>query len=210
GIERACIVVCDDLGVCDTTYLEINIVNEEDGLMAIDDRDTTMRGESVVINVFNNDQIPSNSLDTFYVDATPGMGIAMFNEDGTLTYEHTGTECDTLDAFSYVICTATSCDTAVVEVYISCDDGDFMIFDGFSPNGDGVNDFFTIQGIDLFPDHELIIYNRWGNEVLRRKEYKNDWDGKWDGNRDLPDGTYFYLFDTGTGERLNGWLQIAR
>ncbi|MEL7021718.1 MAG: gliding motility-associated C-terminal domain-containing protein, partial [Bacteroidota bacterium] len=212
GMERACVVVCDDLGICDTTYLDINVIEEDGGLVANDDRDTTLQGGTVVINVLNNDQIPSNELDTFFIDMPPTMGTAMFNEDGTVSYEHTGTDCDVTDAFTYVICTATACDTALVEIYISCEDeeeGAFTIFDGFSPNDDGVNDFFTIQGIDAFPDHTLNIYNRWGNQVLNRSNYKNDWDGTWN-NRALPDGTYFYIFDTGTGERLSGWIQIAR
>ena len=74
-----------------------------------------------------------------------------------------------------------------------------------------MNDNFIILGIERFPDSRVQIYNRWGNRVFDREGYSNDdpFDGRWDGN-DLPDGTYFYLIDTGEGEQFSGWVQIHR
>ena len=82
-------------------------------------------------------------------------------------------------------------DTAVVKVFIEC--LDIVIFTAVSPNRDGVNDTFWIAGIEDFPDAELTIYNRWGNIVYNTIEYENDWRGTWDGDKDLPDGTYYYF-----------------
>ena len=84
-------------------------------------------------------------------------------------------------------------------------------FSGFSPNGDDVNDGFQILGVENFPDNELCIFNRWGNQVLNVKGYTNDdpWFGTWNG-RDLPDGTYFYVFDNGAGQQYSGYVQIQR
>jgi large repetitive protein len=64
---------------------------------------------------------------------------------------------------------------------------------GYSPNGDGHNDYFMIQGIDAFPENELVIYNRWGNEVYSKTNYSNDWDGLSNNGKQLPEGTYFVL-----------------
>ncbi len=64
------------------------------------------------------------------------------------------------------------------------------IFNSFSPDGDGKNDKWEIKNIDLFPDNELTILNRWGSEILRVKGYNNA--GAWDGGG-LNNGTYFYL-----------------
>ncbi|MBK0381879.1 gliding motility-associated C-terminal domain-containing protein [Pedobacter sp. SD-b] len=63
-------------------------------------------------------------------------------------------------------------------------------FNSFSPDGDGRNDRWEIKNIDLFPDNELTIINRWGSEVFKAKNYKNSeaWDGA-----GLNNGTYFYL-----------------
>lgn len=57
----------------------------------------------------------------------------------------------------------------------------------FSPNNDGINDVWVLRNIEQYPDNELIILNRWGNEVYRKKTYLNNWDGS-----ELNEGTYFF------------------
>ncbi|MES3019004.1 MAG: gliding motility-associated C-terminal domain-containing protein, partial [Bacteroidota bacterium] len=75
-----------------------------------------------------------------------------------------------------------------------------------SPNGDGSgNEFFTIQNIETYPDNEVHIFNRWGNELFSIKNYNNS-DRNFKGfankgllvNSDLPlsDGVYFYIITT--------------
>ncbi|SHN29404.1 gliding motility-associated C-terminal domain-containing protein [Mucilaginibacter sp. OK098] len=58
----------------------------------------------------------------------------------------------------------------------------------FTPNGDGNNDTFEIRGLELFAENDMIIVNRWGNEVFKQTNYKNTWTG--DG---LNEGTYYYI-----------------
>jgi len=48
---------------------------------------------------------------------------------------------------------------------------------GISPNGDGINDVFVIEGLDLSLDNSIDIFNRWGVEVYHKKNYKNNWGG---------------------------------
>jgi large repetitive protein len=87
-----------------------------------------------------------------------------------------------------------------------------VVFTGLSPNGDGMNDGWTILGIDLFNSNEVMVFNRWGNQVYHKKGYNNfsKWEGKFE-STDLPDGTYFYIIDLGDGsEKLSGYLQISR
>ena len=81
---------------------------------------------------------------------------------------------------------------------------DFFIPEGFSPNGDGINDDFVIRGISNFPDNKFDIFNRWGNKVFEANPYKSTWDGKATkgirvGGDELPVGTYFYILDLGDG-----------
>jgi gliding motility-associated-like protein len=63
-------------------------------------------------------------------------------------------------------------------------------YNSFSPDGDGINDRWEIRNIDLFPDNELSILNRWGSEIYRAKNYSNA--NAWDG-LGLNNGTYFYV-----------------
>jgi gliding motility-associated-like protein len=65
----------------------------------------------------------------------------------------------------------------------------------FSPNGDGTNDTWVINHIDLYPEVKVEIYNRWGELVFYApKGYNEPWDGTFKG-RELPIGSYFYVFD---------------
>jgi uncharacterized repeat protein (TIGR01451 family) len=48
---------------------------------------------------------------------------------------------------------------------------DFHIPDGFSPNGDGINDLFVIRGISGYPTNEITIFNRWGTKVFEAAPY---------------------------------------
>lgn len=79
----------------------------------------------------------------------------------------------------------------------------------FTPNGDNRNDAFVIRNLTKYPNNELVILNRWGSEVYRRKNYQNDWTAP-----GLTDGTYFYvlkatLCTTGT-TTFQGYITIAR
>jgi gliding motility-associated-like protein len=72
---------------------------------------------------------------------------------------------------------------------------ELFFYNSFSPNGDGANDSFIIGNIDLYPNNTLEIYNRYGQKVLTKTPYQNDWNGSYLG-AELPCGTYFYILDT--------------
>ncbi|MCB9195748.1 MAG: HYR domain-containing protein [Flavobacteriales bacterium] len=80
---------------------------------------------------------------------------------------------------------------------------DLAIPTGFTPNNDSYNDFFVIQGVEAFPDNELLIYNRWGNLVYNKVGYLNEWDGLNNNGEQLPDGTYFVIFEIKSGNLDN-------
>ncbi|UII30376.1 gliding motility-associated C-terminal domain-containing protein [Fulvivirga ulvae] len=80
---------------------------------------------------------------------------------------------------------------------------DLFVPNIFTPNGDGYNDTFFVRNLPEF-DVELVVTNRWGTEVYKSDDYKNDWTGD-----DIPDGIYFYKIDV-AGEVYNGWVEIMR
>ncbi|WP_244534355.1 gliding motility-associated C-terminal domain-containing protein [Flavobacterium fluvii] len=78
---------------------------------------------------------------------------------------------------------------------------EFFVADGFSPNGDGVNDTFRIPEIEfLYPDYSLEIYNRYGNVMFKGNKNKPNWDGTNSGSAGssdaiAPSGVYFYIIN---------------
>ncbi|MEA1784603.1 gliding motility-associated C-terminal domain-containing protein [Arenibacter sp. GZD96] len=85
-----------------------------------------------------------------------------------------------------------------------------FLFNQFSPNGDGTNDRLVINCIEDFPNNTIEIYDRFGNEVFKKRAYDNTWEGTRN-NKDLPKGTYFYILDLGDGTEVKkGWIQIIR
>ncbi len=65
---------------------------------------------------------------------------------------------------------------------------------GFTPNGDGVNDDWQIDYIDQFPESVVEVYNRWGEQLFRSIGYTERWDGTYK-NKLLPVGTYYYIIE---------------
>jgi gliding motility-associated-like protein len=84
-----------------------------------------------------------------------------------------------------------------------------------TPDGDGYNDTWQIFNIDQFTDSEVIVYDRWGNQVFKTIGYNNDTNG-WDGTRSgnpLPTGTYFYYIQVKYGDRTakkEGFIELVR
>jgi len=94
---------------------------------------------------------------------------------------------------------------------------DLNIPNAFSPDGDGVNDTWVIEGLEYYPRHHLKIYNRWETKVFESINYQNDWGGlqthgKTIGNdKNLPEGTYFYIIELGDKkEVIKGFIFIKR
>ena len=210
GRRRLCLVACDSLGVCDTTFVNVRVVEPgaPDDLEAVDDDYSLQRDERISVNVFDND-IFTGPLTSVRITRQPARGTATLGDDGELTYVGNPGECDFADTLRYEICQANICDLATVTFRVRC--GAVEVFGGFSPNGDGINDFFLIDGIEEFPESTLEIFNRWGNRVFETTGYRNDWGGTWDGDVDLVDGTYFYLLDLGGEEGVqSGWVFLWR
>jgi gliding motility-associated-like protein len=86
------------------------------------------------------------------------------------------------------------------------------IYSGLTPNGDGANDFWLIDNIEINAPNEVAIFNRWGNLVWDAKGYDNDvvvWKGENKNGKALPDATYFYVIKT-PGKTYDGWVEITR
>ena len=87
---------------------------------------------------------------------------------------------------------------------------DINFAQAFSPNGDGVNDVFYIEGIDLYPNSVVYIVNRYGLLVYESVGYQEPWDGTYKGEL-MPVGSYFFVIDLGEKDgRITGAITIIR
>lgn len=131
-------------------------------------------------------------------------GLAVDNGSGAITPSDSK-----IGAYlvTYTIPAAGGCPkvTATTEVEIDKTIPPIFIPGGFSPNGDGANDYFVILNIDQYPHNKITICNRWGNKVYEASPYANQWDGrsyfglKLGSESNLPVGVYFYVLDLGDG-----------
>ncbi len=174
--------------------------------VATSDQLTSRSEETTVLDITANDLAIATSIE---IIQEPAHGRAFINADNTVSYEANEGYCntDTPDSFRYRICNENGCDEAEVQVTVDCPT--MEVNKGFSPNGDGINDYLTIQGLENYPNNELTIFNRWGSVIFSQKGYDGQWDGSFDG-LPLPDGTYFYILKDGKEKSTSGYIQINR
>jgi gliding motility-associated-like protein len=86
------------------------------------------------------------------------------------------------------------------------------LYNGLSPNGDGVNDIWWIDGIENFPDNKVLIFNRWGDLIVELHNYDNSnivWAGKNKQGKQVPDGTYYYVLTIHSENKsYSGWISV--
>ena len=93
------------------------------------------------------------------------------------------------------------------QVVVSAEDIACTIQKGISVNGDGLNDVFDLSGFNV---KKITIFNRYGMEVYSKTDYTNQWKGESNSGDELPDGTYYYVFNRANGETRTGWIYINR
>ncbi|HRW27093.1 MAG TPA: gliding motility-associated C-terminal domain-containing protein, partial [Bacteroidales bacterium] len=82
----------------------------------------------------------------------------------------------------------------------------------FSPDGDGINEYWNITRIAFYSEAEVIILNRWGEMVWKSERgYPEPWDGRASNGKILPMDSYHYAIDLHNGERpIVGHVTIIR
>ena len=100
------------------------------------------------------------------------------------------------------------CDLDGVVDYLDPDSCSLDIIKGISPNGDGTNDVFEIEGLqNLYPEFEMRIMDRWGGLVFKykhngsRTESATWWDGTDMKGKAVQEGTYYYILDYNSGSK---------
>ena len=86
-----------------------------------------------------------------------------------------------------------------------------ITYNVITPNSDGKNDRFVIEGVEHYPNSVLTIFNRWGSKVLEEKGYQNNWDGR-DHGKKLSAGIYYFVLelndDRAKDQNIRGYVSI--
>lgn len=133
-----------------------------------------------------SDQLVECSNDSIPLTVVASGGVGSLELLWSTGDEGTTTFVPILATGTYTVTATDDCgrtETATVTVIVDCE---VIIPNVFTPNSDGVNDVWFIDGI-TYANNTLRVYNRWGQVVYEAKNYRNTWTGG-----DVPDGTYYY------------------
>ena len=204
---------------CDTSILYIKVLPAPlKAPIAIKDSFEIIQSQVFKGSVINNDVYTGAVIVKLLAGMSRSTANIILETTGSFTYE-SNADFSGLDTFYYSLCNLSgSCGIGTViinaemmylpEVIISKNYG-------FSPNKDGINDFFEIKNIEYFKNNTVKIFNRWGNLVYEVKGYDNNVI-KWDGTalksgNSVPEGTYYYVVSIGENvEDLTGYLMVVR
>jgi gliding motility-associated-like protein len=235
GITEFDFRVWDDQGGESGDYTMTIVINDVNDLPQSEDIEVTM-DPNTVYN-FTSDQLAYSDADD---DAFRGFIITQLPVDGTLYYDGLPAEVNMVYAdfslisfepdsdetgapYSHFLFRVTderggeSIDyTATINVR-PLEGGAVTVSQGFSPNADGINDYWHIEGIDFYTDNIVEIYNRWGNPVRTIQGYRNE-SNAWRGESDhsawgekVTIGSYFYIIKLGDGSApIQGYVVLNK
>ncbi len=204
--------ICDALGNCSQAEVTISVfLPDSDG----DNISDQVEGTSD----FDNDETPNHlDLDTDsdgIPDSVEGFAQQNINDpcsdlpvdtdgDGVPDYQDSDSDGDNIPDY---IEGFYDCDDDNIPNYLdetdNCEYDELLnpnlnIPEGFSPNYDAENDLFIIEGLELYPEAKLTVFNRYGNMVYEAVPYVNDWDGTSSlTGSSLPSSTYYYVLELG-------------
>ncbi len=204
-------IVTDSIGCISTDTVLVNRT-PLDTLIANWDYQITDQNVPTSVNVLFNDIGTPTNPQIIVPTANGSVSVSGASIQYTPDLDFSG-----FDTCWYRICNANCpfiCDSALVlwEVVAPIP---LDIPNAFTPNGDGWNDLFVIQGLKDDDLNSLVIFNRWGSVIYEAQPYQNDWDGTTNngtmrlaGKRAV-DGTYFYLFkQTTDSDPLRGSIEL--
>lgn len=234
GVDSLQYVICDDF-VCDTAWIRINVSIPLNPPVADNDSYTIDVAETLVTRDFiNNDRDRDNNLNELDIriiqqphSGEASMDTAVVEIEGEnverVLFRYTPNDLFTngVDSIKYRIGDLTLLyDTATIYITVrEFVESELIIYNGFSPDGDGINDRWQVFGLQYFAQNKVKVMNRWGNIIYEEEGYDNVkkfWDGKFQNNAGfgseyVPEGTYFYEIDLGNGSKpKTGFLEVKR
>ena len=210
------LTVTDLMTGCQNTDSVKIIMNQGiETIIAVNNHDTTAANIPITVDILTNDNYSRNLTVSVTLCGGPEHGFASVFSDNTIRYTPSN-DFKGNDSICYIVCYnqyPEVCDTTEVYIFISSESpADWLIIHNvITPNGDGTNDGWFIDGIEKFPDNTVLIFNRWGDKVKSFEHYNNSsqiWKGDNFKYEPLPDGTYYYIITIRDGGTRTGWVLI--
>ena len=142
--------------------------------------------------------------------------IEVVSGTGPFTFEwmpggHTGSAVDRLSDGDYTV-TITDGKGCETPISVTIEEKERIIVpNAFTPNGDGINDDWQIEHIELYPSSKVSVFNRWGKLLFESEGYSETWKGI-DRSDYFPADTYYYSIDLGIGLKkpFTGFVDIIK
>jgi gliding motility-associated-like protein len=160
---------------------------------------------------------PDGNLDLSTLTIVAGLsgeGNPSIGADNTLVLNYEGINFVGVDHVTIQVCDdAMSCTQQQMEIDVV---GEILVHNGISPDGDGFNDAFYIEHIEVVAgalDNKVTILNRWGDVVFETVNYdnvNNTFVGTTNNGSELPSGNYFYKVEISGGKTYTGYLTLKR
>jgi len=200
-------------GACENISADtVSIIYNADPIVA-DDLYNMEINETLEANITDNDQENAEFF-TVSLITEPNNGTLFQNPDGTFNYVPNENFAGQ-DIYIYELChdfCPDRCVQATVNINIG-EQVDCFAPTIITPNNDGFNDTFTIPCLANYEGSNMCIFNRWGDEVFRSENYRNEWDGTYrEEGATLPAGTYYYILQVNDGNDtvLTGYVFVQR
>ncbi|MCU4154687.1 gliding motility-associated C-terminal domain-containing protein [Carboxylicivirga sp. A043] len=208
--------VCNVDGSCDEASVFVEIENVDFKPEALNDTVTYLHGTPVEVDLLANDIINGDEPLTITIIGELRQGSYLLNSDNKLEVEFERRFVGQ-DVLEYIVCDIDN-DCSQAKILFDVRHGgniDFYLPEGFSPNGDGINDTFYVPDFSTYQGIQITIIDSWGSQVYQNDDYKNDWDGIANkGNNKgklVAAGTYYYIISIkGFDNQLTGFLYVAK
>lgn len=175
---------------------------------------TVSEPDSILITGVVTNESTANAGDgSIILEVTGGVSPYTFLwEDGTITQNRS----DLISGrYDVTVTDANGCTASTAFNFNTQEGGagfEVIADDVFTPNSDNMNDTWMVNGIENFPNNQLLVYNRWGQLVYSTRGYANDWTGTNTDGEELQTGAYWYIFQLNDPNdiQLSGVVTLVR
>lgn len=223
GNYQTTVIVCDNnpFHLCSELGLNFDVLPVNAAPLVNTDSVEIFSSELVSVNVLANDLDPENEglFISEFIAQSLNLGVVSLG-DTSIFYTPDPDEYKGSDVISYTVCDGgipQACVETTLTIVFSLPVPELSIYEAFSPNGDGINDRWFVEGIREYPQNQVTILDQYNNIVFQVSGYDNR-ENVWTGEIGKPgstelleNDTYYYVIDLGDGqEALTGYIVLRR